>query len=61
MLSYEPSCIDRIHEASNTLKIIDEIAIIVRRLFRQRFRQASLKFVVMVIELSLLSLLSMLS
>jgi hypothetical protein len=60
MLSYEPSCIDRIHEASSTLNTIDEMAMIVRRLFRHRFRQARMMLVVMVVELSLLSLLSLL-
>jgi hypothetical protein len=38
---------DRIHEASKTLKMMDEMAIIDRRRFRQRFLHASLIFVFM--------------
>ncbi len=59
MLSYEPSCIDRIHDANKTLKVMDEMAIRVLRLLRHKFRQASFMLVVIVVELSLISLLSL--
>jgi len=61
MLSYDPSCIERIHDASRTLNVIEEMAISVLRLFRHKFRQARMKLVFMVLQLSLLSKLSYLS
>jgi hypothetical protein len=42
---------ERIHDASKTLKMMDEMAMSVRRRFRQRFLHASLIFVFISLKL----------